>query len=223
MDYKKISEDLKKLLGLEGSPVAVKLLKEEDEHRAMKLEKKRHCEFIQDARLGGVSGYATCEEHLCKGGAGVMGICNLPGPVADGSMYHKLGNYSTPEAAKETVEAIPVVTGRYRASLYAPLEDTDFEPDSVVFIVKPAQALRLSQAYLHSRGGRMAGDYSGIQSLCADAVAAVKERGIPNMTLGCNGSRKYAGVKPEELIIGIPAAELEGIVDALKKFAEEWG
>jgi len=222
MDYRKISEELKELLEMEGSPVAVRLVKNE-EISGEKLEKKRHCEFIQDARLRGACGYATADEHLCRGGAAVLGLCRVPPQVADGSLYHKLGNYSTLEAAAETVEAVPAVKGEYHASVYAPLEEADFEPDAVVFILKPAQALRLSQAYLHYRGGRISGDYSGIQSLCADAVAAVRERGIPNMTMGCNGSRKYAGIRPEELAVGVPASDLEGIVEALRKFREKWG
>lgn len=223
MDYREIAGELKELLQMEGSPVAVKLVKADEETSGPRLEKRRHCEFIQEARLNGLKGHATAEEHLCKGGAAAMGLCSLPAPVADGSMYHKLGNYSTPEAAHETVKAVPMLDEEYYASEYAPLEDADFEPDVVVLILKPAQALRLSQAYLHERGGRITGDYSGIQSLCADAVAAVIQRGLPNITMGCNGSRKYAGIKPEELAVGVPVEELEGIVDALRKFREKWG
>jgi len=90
-------------------------------------------------------------------------------------------------------------------------------------VLTPRQALRVSQAYLKAKGGRISSDYSGIQSLCADAVVAVKERGIPNMTLGCSGSRKYAKIAEEEVIIGIPVKNFDEIVDALKTFKEKWG
>jgi uncharacterized protein (DUF169 family) len=93
----------------------------------------------------------------------------------------------------------------------------------VVLILNPKQALRVSQAYLNAKGGRISSDYSGIQSLCADAVVAVKERGVPNMTLGCNGSRGYAGVAEEEVVIGIPPENLKDILEALKTFQEKWG
>lgn len=226
MSYGEIVKELNELLGLKGSPVAVKLVKNANEipdgYKKMD-EKKRHCEFVQGARLKGNKGYATFEEHLCKGGAGVMGIETLPESVATGSMYYKLGNFETAEGALDTVNAIPKAQENYHASLYAPLESAEFDPDVVVLILTPKQALKISQSYLHKKGGRISSDYSGIQSLCADAVAAVKERGIPNMTLGCNGSRKFAEIADEEVIIGLPPENLEDIVTALKVFKEKWG
>lgn len=226
MSYGEMVKELNEILGLKGSPVAVKLIKtagDMPEGYKKVDEKKRHCEFVQDARLKGNKGYATSEEHLCKGGAGVMGIETLPESVATGSMYYKLGNFETAEGALDTVNAIPKVEENYYASLYAPLESAEFEPDVIVLILTPKQALKVSQAYLRKNGGRISSDYSGIQSLCADAVAAVKERGIPNMTLGCNGSRKFAEIADEEIIIGLPPENIKDIVDALKVFKEKWG
>ncbi len=226
MNYREKVKELNKLLGIKGSPVAVKLVKSADEipeGYSKMSEKKRHCEFVQDARLTGNKGYATSEEHLCKGGAGVMGIDQLPESVATGKMYHQLGNFETAEGAQETVAAIPKSNENYYASLYSPLETAEYDPDVIVLVLTPKQALRVSQAYLRATGGRISSDYSGIQSLCADAVVAVAQRGIPNMTLGCSGSRKYAKIAEEEVIIGIPAKNFVEIVDALKTFKEKWG
>ncbi len=226
MTYESTGKELKELLGLKGSPVAVKLAKTEADvpagiHRM--AEKTRHCQFVQNARLKGTKGYATHEEHMCKGGAGVMGIDALPQAVASGDMYYKLGNFKTPEGALDTVMAMPKSNEKYFASVYAPLEEAGFEPDSVIIIATPKQALRVTQAYLHATGGRVSSDFSGIQSICADAVVAVKERGVLNMTLGCNGSRKNSGIADEEVIIGLPPKALPGIVEALKSFKEKWG
>lgn len=226
MEYQGKVKELKELLGIKGSPVAVKLVKSPDEIPEGYTEietKKRHCEFVQDARLEALEGYATEDKHLCKGGAGVMGITSIPEPVATGKMYHKLGNYQTLEASKDTVDAIPKSSEKYYASLYSPLETAKFEPDVVVLVVNPKQALKISQALLNKKGGRLSSDYSGIQSLCADAVVAVKQRGVSNMTLGCNGSRNYAKIGEDEVIIGIPAEEFNEMVDALETFKEKWG
>jgi uncharacterized protein (DUF169 family) len=224
--YEEKVKELNELLGLKGSPVAVKLVKSTDkipEGYSKMSEKKRHCEFVQDARLTGNKGYATSDEHLCKGGAGVMGIEPLPASVASGKMYHQLGNFETSEGAQETIAAIPKSSENYYASIYSPLETAEYEPDVIVLVLTPKQALRISQAYLRAKGGRISSDYSGIQSLCADAVVAVKERGVPNMTLGCSGSRKYAKIADEEVIIGIPPENFIDIVDALKIFKDKWG
>lgn len=226
MSYEAVAKDLKELLGLKGSPVAVKLAKTPADVPAgieKIAEKSRHCQFVQDARLKGMTGYATAGEHVCKGGAGVMGIDSLPEAVTTGSTYHKLGNFKTAEGALETVSAIPKNEETYYASVYAPLETATFEPDVVVVVATPKQALRLTQAYLRISGGRFASDYAGIQSLCADAVVAVMQRGVPNMTLGCNGSRKYSGIAEDEVIMGIPPKDIAQIVEGLKLFKEKWG
>ncbi len=226
MTYETIGKELIEILGLKGSPVAVKLARTPADVPAgyeKMAKKERHCQFVQDARLKGVTGYATQAEHLCKGGAAVMGIEPSPDLVADGTTYQKLGNFKTVEGAVETVHAIPKLDETYYASVYAPLDKAEFEPDVVVFVVTPRQALRLSQAYLHASGGRISSDYSGIQSLCADAVVAVRQRGVPNMTLGCNGSRKYSGIAEDEVILGFPPKELGAMVEALKTFRQKWG
>lgn len=226
MEYAEKVKEFKELLQTKGSPVAVKLVKSPDEipEGYSKIStNKRHCEYVQDARLEGLEGYAGAEEHLCKGGAGVMGITAIPEPVATGKMYHKLGNYQTLEASKETVNSIPKSDENYYASLYSPLETAKFEPDVIILVVNPKQALKISQALLNKKGGRLSSDYSGIQSVCADAVVAVKQRGISNMTLGCNGSRKYAEIGEDEVIIGIPANQFNEMVDAVSTFKEKWG
>lgn len=226
MSYETIGREVQELLGLKGSPVAVKLAATPAGVPAgypKVAEKSRHCQFVQDARLRSTKGYATRDEHLCKGGAGVMGIEPLPEAVASGSMYHTLGNFKTAACALETVAAIPKCADESYASVYSPLESAEFEPDVVVIVATPRQALRLSQAYLYATGGRISSDYAGIQSICADAVVAVKERGVPNMTLGCNGSRKNSGIAEDEIILGVPPKDLPGIVEALRLFSEKWG
>ena len=230
MEVNEIRENAKKLmdlLGLDKPLVAVKLAKSQDEipegYEAL-AEEKRHCEMIQMARLERKKLYATADKHLCKGGAYAIGVFkNPPEPLATGKLYVKLGNYKDEEGAKKTVDAIPKVEEEVYATVYAPLDETDFIPDSVVFIGEPLYALRLVQAILYHKGGRFQADFAGIQSLCADAVAAVYTRKAPNLTLGCNGSRKYAGIKPEEVVVAFPVEKLKDIVEALEHFKQVWG
>ena len=227
LDVKELGKKLEELLGLEYPPVAVKLAKSKDEipENYSEIENQvRHCEMVQIARKEGKKFYATLEKHLCKGGAYAIGILqNPPEPLATGKLYHKLGNFETEEAAIRTVEAIPRVKEEVYASVYSPLSDADFEPDSILVIATPKKGLRLVQALLYKEGGRFQGDFAGIQSLCADAVAAVKVRGVANATLGCNGSRKYARIEDGEMIFAFPPSDLENIVKALEHFKEIWG
>lgn len=227
MDTKELGKKLEELLELEYPTVGVKLAKSKDEipKGYEELDEPiRHCEMIQIARKEGKKFYASLDKHTCKGGAYAIGILqNPPEPLATGKLYYKLGNFESEEGAVKTVEAIPKVKEKIYASVYAPLSDADFDPDSIIIITSPKKGLRLVQALLYKEGGRFQADFAGIQSLCADAVAAVKVRGVANATLGCNGSRKYARIEDGEMVFAFPLSDLENIVEALEHFKEIWG
>lgn len=220
--YEEQSSKLKALLGLKGSPVAVKLATSMSEIPAgvpELKEKVRHCEMVQKARAGDVF-YATKEQHACAGGAGALGVVETPEKIKTGEFYFGLGRFKTLEAAKKTMDAVPRTGKHFVASIYAPLEKSTFKPDVVVIIGNPKQLLKIAQANIYEKGGRNNAGFAGIQSLCGDAVAYVYNTGEANSTFGCDGSRKYAKIGDDELIVGIPAAKLESLVDALEKISK---
>ncbi|HMK46630.1 MAG TPA: DUF169 domain-containing protein [Methanocella sp.] len=216
-----LSSKLKLILNLKGSPVAVKLARtKEDIPAGMEEigEKVRHCEMVQKARHGD-SFYATIHKHACTGGAAAIGLAEIPPKIESGEFYYGLGRFSTRGAAKRTMDAVAKVEEEIYATVYAPLEKATFQPDVVVIIGNPAQLLRIAQANLYALGGRNYVDFAGIQSVCADAVAEPYITGDVNATFGCDGSRKYAKIADDELIVGIPGEKMEVIVHALEKFA----
>jgi uncharacterized protein (DUF169 family) len=221
LDYAALSDKLTSILALKGSPVAVKLIRTESgtpEGLNRTNEVLRHCEMVQKAR-GGSKFYATVEQHACKGGAGMLGMIEIPENIKSGEFYYKLGRFSSVEHAAETMQAVPGVDFKTYATAYAPLGETPFEPDVVVLVVNPRQAMMIAQANVYELHSRNTADFSGIQSLCGDAVAAPLIRDSINFTLGCSGSRKYAKVSEDELIVGIPMTILPKLADALQKLA----
>jgi len=221
-NYEELSSKLKTLLGLKGSPVAVKLVQSRGDIPAgvpELKEKVRHCEMVQKARNGDVF-YATRDQHACAGGAGALGIMETPEKIKTGEFYFGLGRFKTLDSAKKTMAAVPRTGKNFVASMYAPLEKASFEPDVIVIIGTPKQLLKIAQSNIYHEGGRNVASFSGIQSLCADAVAAPYNTGELNATFGCDGSRKYAKIADEELIVGIPAAKLESVVEALEKISK---
>jgi uncharacterized protein (DUF169 family) len=221
LDYAALSDQLTSVLGLKGAPVAVKLIRTESkvpEGLNHINEVLRHCEMVQKAR-GGSKFYATVEQHACKGGAGMLGVIEIPENIRSGEFYYKLGRFSSVEHASETMQAIPHVDFKTYATAYSPLAETPFEPDVVVLLVNPRQAMMIAQANVYELHSRNTADFSGIQSLCGDAVAAPLVRDSINFTLGCSGSRKYAKVSEDELIVGVPMKILPKLADALQRLA----
>ena len=219
IDYAALSDKLTSVLGLKGSPVAIKLIRTESslpKGLSHTNEVLRHCEMVQKARRG-FKFYATVEQHACKGGAGMLGVIDIPENIKSGEFYYKLGRFSSIEHAAETMQGIPRVDFKSYATAYSPLAETPFDPEVVVLVVTPSQAMMIAQANVYELHSRNTADFSGIQSICGDAVAAPLMRGTVNFTLGCSGSRKYAKVSEDELIVGIPMKILPKLADAIQK------
>lgn len=219
--YDMISRKFKEKLNLDKSPVAIKfILRKEDIPNGIKKvdTNLRHCEMVQKAAMGETF-YATGAEQTCKGGAAAVGLVESPEKVKTGEMYQSLGRFSSLGSAKRTVDEIPKIEHMMYALIYSPLEKANFDPDVIVIIGNPVQAMKLSQAMVYTLGGRVEADFSGIQSLCADAVAGPFLRKRPNITMGCSGSRKYAGIKPEEVIVGMNGENVGCIINALENMS----
>ena len=215
--YDMISRELKEKLSLDKSPVAIKfVLRDNDIPEGIEKidENIRHCEMVQKAAQGAMF-YATSEEQLCKGGATAIGLMETPEKIKTGEFYQSLGRFKSIGSAKRTMEEIPKIDPMMKAIIYAPLESVKFDPDVVVVICKPVQAMILAQAMVYTRGGRVEASFSGIQSVCADAVAGPFTQNTANFTLGCSGSRKFADIKDEEVIVGMNGENIGCVVTAL--------
>ena len=218
-DFEKLSAELKELLHLEGSPVALKIVTaaEDIPEGTPELEETtRHCRMVSLAREGQVF-YATDAKHQCGGGAWALGLREKGETLKTGQHYFKLGKYDTINASRRTMEEVPSLPQETYATLYAPLEKAAFEPSVVIIFAKPMAMLKLAQSTLCRNGGRITPDFAGIQSVCSDAAAAVLLSGKPNFALGCDGSRKFSGIKDEEMVAGFPIELLAELVESLKK------
>ncbi|MDD1715675.1 MAG: DUF169 domain-containing protein [Methanolinea sp.] len=220
VDFSDASAALKSALGLTSSPVAIKLAtgKEDIPEGMEKLDKTvRHCQMVNMARREGKVFYATVENHECMGGSWALGLRPITDTLKTGHFYFKLGKFESTAACKRTIDAIPhVESGLTYATLYAPLEKTNFSPHVILVVAPPRVMLKLGQASLFRLGGRIVSEFSGIQSVCSDATAQTYLYGRPNFSLGCDGSRKFSGIEDQEMVAGFPAEMLPEIVEAVK-------
>lgn len=217
-DNSRYSEIINEKLGLEREPVAVKFVKTEEDipQGIEKVAKKaRHCEFVTRA-VAGETFYASAEEQACKGGSSAMGLEPRPPKVESGEFYYGLGRFDSVETSKKVVDSLPKVDEENFALLYAPLKDADFVPDTLIIIAKPIAGMKTAQAIVYNTGERAQANFAGIQSLCADAVAGTYTTGKPNATLGCDGSRGYAGIKDDEIIYALAKDNIEPFISAFE-------
>ena len=220
INYPEAAETLKKLLKLNGSPVAFRFATKKEEIPAgmEKLDKTiRHCSMVGLARREGKIFFATAENHECNGGAWALGLKEITESLKNGDFYYKLGKFESSASCKRTIERIPHLDLKETyATMYAPLEKTPFDPQVVIIVASPWAMLKLAQSVLFRVGGRIEAEFSGIQSVCSDACSQTYLNGKINVSLGCDGSRKYSGIEDGEMVMGIPAEILPEIVEALR-------
>jgi len=223
INYAAAAETFKTLLKLSGSPVAFRFATKKEEIPAgmEKLDKTiRHCMMVGLARKEGKVFYATAENHECNGGAWSLGLKEITETLKNGDFYFKLGKFESSAASKRTIDRQPHLgTTETYATLYAPLEKTPFDPQVVVIVANPWAMLKIAQSSLFRLGGRIHTGFAGIQSVCADTCAQTYLNGKVNISLGCDGSRKYSGIDDGEMVLAFPAEIIPEMTEALQVIA----
>lgn len=227
MDYAEMSNRLVDLLKLNGKPIAVSLLKRKEDIPGELKEIEdltRYCQMLQNARFKGTVSLATANKHSCKGGAAAIGLEDYPDNIKTGALYlEKLNKEISLSVAKRVVDNMPrPAPGSTVATVVAPLENTPTKPDVIVVIGNTLAARRIVQAVIYRHGGRMNANFAGIQSTCADATGSPYTTGEVNVSIGCDGAAKNAGLTDDEMVVGIPEELLEDIVGILAERAPGW-
>ena len=214
---KKYCEIIESKIKLDAKPVAMKLIKSEDdlpEGYDLIDEKIRHCEMVRKASLGSKF-YSTIEEQMCLGGAGAIGLRDMPEKLANGEKYFSLGRFQDLETAKKLTGKLSIIKDISWGIIYAPLDEADFEADVIQVITEPVGGMKLAQSIVYKTGEKIKPSFAGIQSLCGDAFAnPYLSKGV-NFTLGCDGSRKAADIKDNEMTVGISSEMIEEVISGL--------
>ena len=203
---------------LDAKPVAMKLIKTEDdllEGYDLIDEKIRHCVMVRKASLGSKF-YSTLEEQMCLGGAGAIGLRDMPPKLANGEKYFSLGRFQDLETAKKLTSQLSIIEDEHWGIVYAPLDEADFEADVIQIITEPVGGMKLAQSIVYKTGEKINPSFAGIQSLCGDAFSNPYLSDGVNFTLGCDGSRKAADIKDNEMTVGISAAKIEEVISGLE-------
>ena len=138
-------------LRLRTSPVGFKLLEKVEDMQnvtgLMKLKgKSTMCQLVTIARTFEMTVGATADDLAVPVCGGMIGLCDLPDIVKDGTMRQLLWCKKKEDAKKyeNSIPKIPV--GKYKAVVIGPLAAESFNPDIVLIYGTPAQMILLINA-----------------------------------------------------------------------------
>ena len=211
------------ILELKNSPIAVKLIKPEEELPTIEAPKKRprYCQLLMLGRRGETL-LLTPENLACPAAHAAFGFGPLPEKISSGQMLHTLGLYETPEAAAETMRTMPrLKPGSTSALVVGPSDSFPLKPDVVVVEGLPEQVMWLCLARTFKNGGRLAFSTSIFQCCCVDSTVVPYMTGEINASPGCYGCRDATDTPKEDMFIGIPGALLNQIMDGLEGLSKK--
>ena len=97
------------------------------------------------------------------------------------------------------------------------IEDWHSDPDIVLMITTPFNAMRILQGNAYYNGQLKEVKMTGMQALCQEGTSYPYETGHINLSMMCSGTRYVARWKDEELCVGIPFDKFESMIDGLEK------
>jgi uncharacterized protein (DUF169 family) len=220
-DIFRMGQELKSILKLDSSPVAFTFIApDEDIPDSVKRIDRvmRHCAMVDKARKDKEPFYALLQDQECNIGAFSLGMGARCNDVVSGKFYHSFGCFRSIEAAKRTMEQMPMLpAGSVKAVVCSALEQAPLVPDVVVIVAEPDRIMRLSQALLHEPGGRINASFATLQSMCVESVAQPYLQERVNISLGCTGSRVFGGLDKNEMAMGIPFNQMEAVLGSAKQ------
>jgi len=157
----------------------------------------------------------TREDSICSLGIAALGLekpthLHTSGTLCEG-MYTE-----TKEAGQRSEAAVDqFAPGEYHGLLVAPLDRASFEPDLVCVYANPAQVMRLTQAALWKRGGKLTSAFGGRVD-CSEIIVTTMRTGAPQVILPCSGDRIFGQTQDHEMAFTIPWAQMEEVLEGLR-------
>ncbi|OLB94625.1 MAG: hypothetical protein AUH30_17260 [Candidatus Rokubacteria bacterium 13_1_40CM_68_15] len=222
MDVKTADRELQTYIRPQTFPVAIRMLKpgeaipDKAKRPARDFKKlSMNCQVIDMARRYGWTIALTREDHICSLGIAALGFekpthLHNSGTLCEG-MYTE-----TKEAGQRSEAAVDKFAhGEYYALLVAPLDRATFEPHVVCIYANPAQVMRLTQAALWRRGGKLTSAFGG-RIDCSEIIVTTMRTDRPQVILPCSGDRIFGQTQDHEMAFTFPWAQMEEIVEGLR-------
>jgi uncharacterized protein (DUF169 family) len=210
-NWKEIEQRIAGAVKLPRRPVAVSFLDSAPANvQKFSGSEPSGCSYWRLAAEGRVF-YTVPEDHFnCAVGAYTHNISLSPEREKETQQTLKMMfelNYVKPEE----VPTIPRLAKAPAAVAYAPLGDSPFAPDVVLFSCKPSAAMLLNEAA--NRAGIASGAPALGRPTCMALPASLQHGAI--LSLGCIGNRVYTGLGEDEVYVVFRGRDLAIVADAL--------
>jgi len=225
-DFNRWGEELETCLQLRTSPIAVKMLKKEEDIPKGAMRPMRDsglhlglCQAFAKSRREGVMVAMLKEDHWCYVPVIALGLAEPPDFFLEGRTDFP-SRVADLDVARNLAKTFPRLEyGKYIGVVSAPLRTASFEPDLSVIYCDSAQ-MRCLLTGLKYKKGEMVTSTLDPGGACVQSTVPVLRSEACQVTIPCGGDRKRALAHDDELIFSVPADRLEDLMVGLKHFDE---
>jgi uncharacterized protein (DUF169 family) len=217
--------DLERLLLLRTRPIAIKMLASEAEAPAGAIRPLRDsgehyavCQVFSLARRQGRTVAMFLEDHWCFEPVISYGLVEPPQDYLEGST-HSFFIADKEAAAGHARDTTRLPVRRYAGMVVGPLETVDFEPDLAMIYCNPAQLRHLLLALRYRHGTQVTSTLDPIGS-CVHSVVPSLLYGDCRVTVPDPGDYERAGAQEDEMVLTVPRAHLQELMDGVYHFEE---
>ena len=226
--YREYGKQFEQYLRTSTFPIAIKLINDESEIPANSKRPNTDlkiqnfiCQNFRMARAYGWTMAVTEEDTVCKLARFVYGWDSISEVMADWGHQFNIGLYSKDlEISKKLEKHLYLFNNKYKGLVISPLTRTKVVPDVVQIYCLPAQAMRLTQAYLYMEGGMLEFTDAGRIGSCHIGVIKTFQTNQPQLVILGNGDRVWGGAEDYEVMYSIPESKLEIILKGLEETHE---
>lgn len=222
-DRKKLDVELNNLLDLSRRVVGVRFIFDEDEFNRSKSQKVDYkipyCVMVKSATNGHCI-KVTEENFGCFASARVLGLKELSEKYLDGSEFMDFNMYDNIEASRKVVDNLSIVNPKPYGLELGPISELEKDPDIVIIVTNPYNAMRLLQCYNYYYGTYNEFRMGGMQAMCAEITANTYTSNDIKMSMMCSGTRFLSQWGRDEMSIGIPYDKFEKLVQGVFNTAD---
>lgn len=214
MNYRLLADSLVRDLRLKRAPIGIAF------HKSPPAGVARYTDAVPSACAFWKAAetrlfYTTAEDHYnCPIGAITQGF-PIPQPVGEKAMslIEQMGKIAYFEAAE--AQNVPKVEKDHSVAVYGALSEfSEFQPDLVLFVATPYQAMLISEMtgsveWSAQATGRVHG-----RPACA-VIPSALSAGASSVSVGCTGARTFAEIRENEMLVAVPAPRLPALAERL--------
>lgn len=218
MKLNKKTQLLRSYLRLEHHVVGVKMiedvsLKSYDSYTT-RSGRYSYCQMIDFATKDNVF-KVTDEQFGCDTSARMVGVRPYYEEQEDIDGWYDAGFYEDREIATVQKEAVRPVDKKHTGLIVGSLEQIDLDPDVVIVLCNPYQAMRLVQGYTYNYGFNSKFGLSGMCGVCFESTSLPYAKQDISMSLLCAGSRANAGWSDDLMMVSFPLFMMDNILKGI--------